>query len=72
VADAAVVVGAVDRRNELVARVLNVLVVLAVLVAVVRLAVQEGDDERVFELDLERIRVSIRCAGTGHQLIAKQ
>ena len=49
--DAAIVVRAVDHRNELVLRVLDVLVVLAILVAVVRLAVQEGDDEGVFEPD---------------------
>src|SRR5262245_60850 len=44
VADAAVVVRAVHHRDELVVRVLNVFVVLAGLVAVVRLPVQEGDD----------------------------
>jgi hypothetical protein len=60
VTDAAVVIRAVDRRNELVVRVLDVLVVLAELIAVVRLAVQERDDERVFEPDLERVRGSIR------------
>ena len=65
VADAAVVVRAVDHRNELVVRVLDVLVVLAVLVAVVRLAVEEGDDERVLEPDLERVRASIHLAGAG-------
>ena len=65
VADAAVVVRAMDHRNELVVRVLDVLVVLAVLVAVVRLAVQEGDDERVLEPDLERVRACIHLVGAG-------
>ena len=60
VADVAVVVRAVDHRNELVVRVLDVLVVLAVLVAVVRLAVQERDDERVLEPDVERVRAAVR------------
>src|SRR5262245_27945353 len=45
VADAAVVIRAVDRRNEFVLRVLDVLVVFAELVAVVRLAVEEGHDQ---------------------------
>ncbi len=57
VADAAVVVRAVHHRDELVVRVLDVLVVLAVLVAVVRLPVEEGDDERVLEPDVDRVRV---------------
>ena len=60
VADAAVVMRAVDHRNELVVRVFAVLLVLAKLVALVVLAVQEGDDERVFEPDVERVRVFIR------------
>ena len=58
VADAAVVVRAVHHRDELVVRVLDVLVVLAVLVAVVRLPVEERDDERVLEPDLERVRAA--------------
>ena len=70
-ADVAVVVRAVDSRNELVLRVLEILVVLAVLVAVVRPVVQEGDDERVLEPDLERVRAAIRRTGAGHQLIPK-
>ena len=56
VADASVVAHAVDHRNELVARVLDVLVVLAVLVAGICLAVQERDDERVLEHEVERVR----------------
>jgi hypothetical protein len=46
-------------------RLLDVLVVLAMFVAVVCLAVQEGDDERVFEPDLERVRASIDLAGAA-------
>ena len=60
VADGPVVADAVDHRDELVARVLDVLVVLAVLVADVRLAVEERDDERVLEHEAERVRVSGR------------
>ena len=70
--DAAVVVRPVDGRNEFVVRVVDVLVILAVFVAVVRPAIQKGDDERVLEPQLERIRVSIRRPGTGHQLIPEQ
>src|SRR4029453_3807285 len=66
-----VVVRAVDRRDELVAIVLGVLGVLADLVAVVELAVQEGDDERVLEQDVERVR-DIVHAGARHQLIPQQ
>ena len=58
VADALVVVGAVDRWNELVALVLDVFVILAVLVADICLAIQECDDERVLKPDLERIGAS--------------
>ena len=72
VADHAVAVYAVDHWNELVVRVLAVFVVLAVLVAVVGLAVQEGDDERVLEPYLERVRDSIGLACGGYQVISKQ
>jgi hypothetical protein len=72
VADAAVVVRAMDHRNELVVRVLDVLVVLAVLVAVVWLAVQEGDDERVFESDLDRVHADIHFAKASRQVVSKQ
>src|SRR6058998_3951591 len=65
-------VRAMHHRNELVVRVLDVLVVLAVLVPVVLLAVQEGDDEREFEPYLERVRPSIHLAGAWNQVIAKQ
>ena len=73
VADPAVVVRAVDHRNELVGGVLDVLVVLAELVAVVLLAVEERDDEGVLEPDLERVRAVVRLTGPGHhQVISKQ
>jgi hypothetical protein len=65
VADAAVVVRAVDHGDELVMRVLGVLVVLAVLVAVVGLAVEEGDDEGVLEADVERVRAFLHLARVG-------
>src|SRR6478736_2012693 len=72
VADAAVVVRPVDHRNELVVRVLAVLGVLAKLVAVVLLAVEEGDDERVLEPDIERVRAISHLAGAGSEVISKQ
>jgi hypothetical protein len=60
----------VHHRDELVVRALEVLVVLAVLVAVVRLAVEERDDERVLETDLERVRpIGHR---PGNQVVSKQ
>jgi hypothetical protein len=52
--------------------VLEVLVILAVLVAVVRAAVQERDDERVFEPDRERVRRPSLRTRAGHQLVAQQ
>ena len=55
VADALVVEGAVHGGDELVVVVLGVLVVLAVLVADVRLAVQERDHQRVLEPHLEEV-----------------
>jgi hypothetical protein len=72
VADAAVVVRAMHHRDELVKGILDVLVVLAVLVAVVGLPVQEGDDERVFEPDLERVRSFVYVARSGNQVISEQ
>ncbi len=57
---------------KLVVRVLDVLVVLAVLVAVVRLPVQEGDDERVLESDLDGIRAFDDLAGPGSEVVSKQ
>ena len=72
VADHAVAVYAVDHWNELVVRVLAVFVVLAVLVAVVGLAIEEGDDEGVLEPYLERVRRAVRLAGGRHQVISKQ
>ena len=72
VADAAVVVRPVHHRDELVVRVLDVLVVLAVLVAVVRLPVQEGDDERVLESDLDGICAFDHLAGPGNEVVSKQ
>jgi hypothetical protein len=48
-AEALVVVGAVDRWNEFVALVLDVFVILAILVADICLAIEECDDERVFK-----------------------
>jgi hypothetical protein len=53
-------------------RVLGVLVVLAVLVAVVRLAVEKRDDERILEPDLERVRAFDRLARAGRQVISEQ
>jgi hypothetical protein len=53
-------------------RVLDVLVILAVLVAVVRLPIQEGDDERVFEPDLYCVRAFVHLAGAGNQVISEQ
>ena len=53
-ADVAIVGDAVDGRNEFILQVPNVFVVLTILVAQIGLAVQEGDDDRVFELDVER------------------
>jgi hypothetical protein len=52
-------------------RVPDVLGVLAGLVAVVLLAVQEGDDERIFEANLERVRAFIRLSGATNQMISK-
>ena len=60
VADASVVGHAVHHRNELVVRVLDVLVVLAELVAGVCLAVEERDDQRVLEQEVERVRARRR------------
>ena len=70
-ADGSVVVRAVDHRDELVVRVLDVLGVLAGLVAVVALPVQERDDERVFESHLDRVRAFVILAGAGNQLISE-
>ena len=53
-------------------RVLDVLVVLAVLVAVVRLPVEERDDERVLEPDVERVRASVHLGGAGNKVVAQQ
>lgn len=58
--------------DELVVRVLDVLVVLAVLVTGVRLVVQEGHDERVLEEEAERVRVSVHTAGARDQPIPKE
>src|SRR5215471_18520890 len=69
VADASVVVGAVHHRDELVLRVLDVLVVLAGLVAVVGLPVEERDDERVFEPDLDRVCLCLEIVGAGNDVI---
>src|SRR5215469_8088379 len=68
--DALVVVGAVDRWNEFVALVLDILVILAILVADICLAIQECDDERVFKPDLERIGASThRLANGGRNVV---
>src|SRR4026209_2467249 len=72
VADAAVVVRAGDHRDELVVRVLDVLGVLAVLVAVVLLPVEERYDDHVFESYLERVRAFTLRAGGGNQMISEQ
>jgi hypothetical protein len=73
VADAAVVVRPADHRDELVVRALDVLVVLAVFVAVVWLAVQERDHERVLQPDVERVRALGRVgAEAGHEVIAQE
>jgi hypothetical protein len=69
--DVAIVTRPVDRRNELVVRVLDVLIVLTVLITVVLLTVEEGDDKRIFEPDFERVRAFIHPAGAGHQVISE-
>src|SRR5687767_7224196 len=69
--DAAIVVGALNHWNEFVLRVFDVFGVLANLVAVVFLTVQEGDDERVFEPDGKRVR-AFHLAGARNQMISKQ
>src|SRR4026208_528043 len=70
VAGAAGAVRAGPHRDELVVRVLDVLVVLAMLVAVVRLSVEERDDERVLQPDLDRVRAFDHLPGAGNQGIS--
>ena len=72
VADGSVVVGAVDGGDELVVQVSHVLVVLAVFVALVRLAVQKRDDERVLEPDLEGVGAGDHVARSGHEVVSEQ
>ncbi len=71
VGDAAIVVRALNHWDEFVLRVFEVFGVLTIFVAVVFLAVQEGDDQRVFEPDGERVR-AFPLARAGNQMISKQ
>ena len=72
VGEAIVVAGAGDRRNELVLRVPLVLVVLAKLVAVVRLPVQECDDDRVLEANVDGVGSLNHRTGARYQVITQQ
>ena len=65
VADVAVVVCTVDGGNELVLGIVDVLVVLAVFVALVRFAVQERDDDRVFEPEVDRVAAAFDASASG-------
>ena len=71
-ADVAVVVGPVHGRDELVGRVLGVLVVLAELVAGVAAAVEEGDDDGVLELEADRVGAFDARARLRVEVIAQQ
>ena len=70
--DRAVVERAVHRGDELVPLRPDVLVVLAVLVAVVRLPVEERDDERVLEQHRVGVGEAVDLLVLGEQAVAQQ
>src|SRR4030095_9679696 len=68
----AIITGTVNSRNKFIVKVLYILVILTVLVALVFLVVYKGDNNRVFELNVECISVFVARIATWHQVLPEQ
>ena len=68
-ADVTIITDTIYRRNKLIVKVLCILVVFAILVAQILLAVYEGHDNCVFEVDVECVGVFIASSRARPQVI---